>query len=94
MEMIKVKVQTSPAGTFSSKLSPAMATMKVSPESRFPFGSLIPLWSRHISYTMAEFFFFEKVVEAFYTYVFTEPKSSYNQEHTEEVIFREYTNSQ
>jgi hypothetical protein len=28
---------------------------------RFPFGSLVPLWSRQIPYTMAKFFFFEKV---------------------------------
>lgn len=45
---------------------------------RFPFGSLVPLWSRQIPYTMAKFFFFEKVVEAFYTYVFTAPKESYD----------------
>ncbi|KAE8999146.1 hypothetical protein PR003_g17494 [Phytophthora rubi] len=77
MEMVKVKVQTSPAGTFPVKLSPAMAAMKANPETRFPFGSLVPLWSRQIPYTMAKFFFFEKVVEAFYTHVFTEPKSSY-----------------
>lgn len=44
---------------------------------RFPFGSLVPLWSRQIPYTMAKFFFFEKVVEAFYTHVFTAPKESY-----------------
>ncbi|KAL3656263.1 hypothetical protein V7S43_018910 [Phytophthora oleae] len=78
MEMVKVKVQTSPAGTFPVKLSPAIAAMKAnSAETRFPFGSLVPLWSRQIPYTMAKFFFFEKVVEAFYTHVFTEPKSSY-----------------
>jgi hypothetical protein len=32
-------------------------------ETRFPFGSLVPLWSRQIPYTMAKFFFFEKVCE-------------------------------
>lgn len=30
-----------------------------------------------IPYTMAKFFFFEKIVQLFYTHVFTEPKSSY-----------------
>ncbi|RMX65655.1 hypothetical protein DD238_006933 [Peronospora effusa] len=78
MEMVKVKVQTSPAGTFPVEFGAAVAAMKAnSAETRFPFGSLVPLWSRQIPYTMAKFFFFEKVVEAFYTYVFTEPKSSY-----------------
>lgn len=78
MEMIKVKVQTSPAGTFPVAFGPALAAMRAnSAETRFPFGSVVPLWSRQIPYTMAKFFFFEKVVEAFYTHVFTEPKSSY-----------------
>jgi solute carrier family 25 (mitochondrial phosphate transporter), member 3 len=44
---------------------------------RFPFGSLIPLWSRQIPYTVAKFFFFEKIVQTFYTHVFTQPKESY-----------------
>lgn len=79
MEMIKVKVQTSPAGTFPVEFGPALAAMRAnSAETRFPFGSVVPLWSRQIPYTMAKFFFFEKVVEGFYTYVFTEPKSSYS----------------
>ncbi|EQC28503.1 hypothetical protein SDRG_13831 [Saprolegnia diclina VS20] len=78
MEMVKVKVQTSPAGTFPVELGPAVAAMKANAaETRYPFGSVVPLWSRQIPYTMAKFFFFEKVVEAFYTHVFTEPKESY-----------------
>lgn len=78
MEMVKVKVQTSPAGTFPTEFGAALASMRAnSAETRFPFGSVVPLWSRQIPYTMAKFFFFEKVVEAFYTHVFTEPKASY-----------------
>merc|ERR1711965_229903 len=53
-----------------------MSEMKA--ETRFPFGSVVPLWSRQIPYTMAKFYFFEKVVEAFYTYVFTKDKSEYS----------------
>uniref|UniRef100_A0A0A9X787 Phosphate carrier protein, mitochondrial n=1 Tax=Lygus hesperus TaxID=30085 RepID=A0A0A9X787_LYGHE len=76
--MVKVKVQTSPKGTFPVRTIPAMAAMVADRSSRFPFGSLIPLWSRQIPYTMAKFFFFEKVVEAFYTHVFTKPKEEYS----------------
>jgi len=47
-------------------------------ETRFPFGSLGPLWSRQIPYTVAKFFFFEKIVQAFYTHVFTAPKETYS----------------
>eukprot|EP00386_Alphamonas_edax_P005182 GDKI01016355.1.p1 GENE.GDKI01016355.1~~GDKI01016355.1.p1 ORF type:complete len:164 (-),score=40.07 GDKI01016355.1:107-550(-) len=47
-------------------------------ETRFPFGSVVPLWSRQIPYTMAKFFFFEKVVQMFYDKVFTQPKDTYS----------------
>ncbi|KAJ8520299.1 hypothetical protein ONZ45_g2859 [Pleurotus djamor] len=79
LEMTKVKIQTSPSGTFPVAFGAAlskMSAMKV--ETRYPFGSLVPLWSRQIPYTMAKFFFFEKIVQLFYTHVFTEPKSSYS----------------
>ena len=79
MVMVKVKVQTSPPGTFPTALVPALAKMQAkSAETRFPFGSLVPLWSRQIPYTIAKFFFFEKIVESVYTYVLTEPKDSYS----------------
>jgi len=79
MEMVKVKVQTSPAGTWPVGMFPATAKMiQMSSETRFPFGSLVPLWSRQIPYTMAKFFFFEKVVSLFYTHVFTKEKNSYS----------------
>ncbi|CAM9653986.1 unnamed protein product, partial [Phaeothamnion confervicola] len=83
MEMVKVKVQTSAAGTFPTEFGAAWATMSAnSAQTKFPFGSLVPLWSRQIPYTMAKFFFFEKaspwcVVEAFYANVFTQPRDSY-----------------
>ncbi|KAF4317145.1 hypothetical protein BBO99_00007827 [Phytophthora kernoviae] len=73
------------AGSTSSEFFADMAlcpmemveAMKANPETRFPFGSLVSLWSRQIPYITVKFFFFEKVVEVFYTHVFTEPKSSY-----------------
>lgn len=46
MEMVKVKVQTSVPGTFPTALGPAIAAMQANPASKFPFGSVIPLWSR------------------------------------------------
>jgi len=77
-EMIKVKVQTSPPGTFPTGFGAAFAAMNANrAETRFPFGSVGPLWGRQIPYTMAKFFFFEKVVSFFYTNVFTQPKESY-----------------
>merc|ERR1719453_2840055 len=78
MEMVKVKIQTSTPGTFPTEMGAAISKLNADPSSKFPFGSLVPLWSRQIPYTMAKFFFFEKVVAAFYTHVFTEPKESYS----------------
>jgi len=78
MEMVKVKVQTSPAGTFPVAFGEALAKMQANAaELKFPFGSVQALWGRQIPYTMAKFYFFEKCVEMFYTSVFTEPRSSY-----------------
>ncbi|KAJ7224403.1 mitochondrial carrier protein [Mycena pura] len=78
LEMTKVKIQTSKTGTFPTSFGPALAQMRANPETRFPFGSIVPLWSRQIPYTMAKFFFFEKIVQLFYTHVYTQPKESYS----------------
>ncbi|KAF8517904.1 mitochondrial carrier protein [Hysterangium stoloniferum] len=79
LEMTKVKIQTSPVGTFPTSFGPALAAMQANKvELRYPFGSLVPLWSRQIPYTMAKFFFFEKIVQLFYTHVFVEPKETYS----------------
>jgi solute carrier family 25 phosphate transporter 3 len=79
LEMVKVKVQTSPAGTWPTAFLPAVSKMSAqSAETAFPFGSLVPLWSRQIPYTVAKFYFFEKVVQLFYTHVFTNDRSTYS----------------
>lgn len=79
LEMVKVKVQTSKPGTWPTAFFPALSKMsELKAETRFPFGSLIPLWSRQIPYTVAKFFFFEKIVQLFYTHVFTAPKETYS----------------
>jgi solute carrier family 25 phosphate transporter 3 len=78
MEMVKVKIQTAPMGTFPTQLGPAIAALQANPSSRFPFGSLTPLWGRQIPYTMAKFFFFELIVQSFYKHVFVNPKETYS----------------
>ena len=50
LEMTKVKIQTSPAGTFPIPFGAALAQMSAQKvETRYPFGSLVPLWSRQVS---------------------------------------------
>lgn len=49
-EMTKVKIQTSPTGTFPTAFGAALREMSRSKvETRFPFGSLVPLWSRQVN---------------------------------------------
>ena len=78
MEMVKVKVQTSVPGTFPTAFGAAIGAMRADPNSGFPFRSVKALWSRQVPYTMAKFFFFEKVKEEFYARIFTAPKESYS----------------
>ncbi|CAF1575421.1 unnamed protein product [Rotaria sp. Silwood1] len=79
MEMVKVKVQTSVPGTFPTGLIPATIQMNINRNiTRFPYGSIIPLWSRQIPYTVTKFYFFEKTVQMLYTHVFTKEKSTYS----------------
>jgi len=79
-EMVKVKVQTSPAGTFPVPFGEAWGKMSANAaEYRFPYGSIVPLWSRQIPYTIAKFVGFEAVVEYFYKNVLNEkPKAEYS----------------
>eukprot|EP00744_Colponema_vietnamica_P008736 GILI01012456.1.p1 GENE.GILI01012456.1~~GILI01012456.1.p1 ORF type:complete len:325 (-),score=70.42 GILI01012456.1:187-1116(-) len=78
MEMVKVKMQISPKGTVPLQLGAAINYMQTTPGTGFPFRSLVPLWSRQIPYTMAKFYFFERVVCLFYEHVFTAPKETYS----------------
>ncbi|CAF0999022.1 unnamed protein product [Didymodactylos carnosus] len=79
LEMVKVKVQTAPHGTFPVAFGPAWSQMNAKrADTGFPYRSLVPLWSRQIPYTVAKFYFFEKVVQLFYTHVFTQPKDTYS----------------
>ena len=49
LEMTKVKIQTSPAGTFPVPMFAALSEMsKLRAETRYPFGSVVPLWSRQV----------------------------------------------
>ncbi|EKX74329.1 mitochondrial phosphate carrier protein, putative [Theileria equi strain WA] len=82
MEMVKVKVQTAPLNEKwpTSLLGATSKMYAVRADSKFPFGSLRPLLSRQVPYTMAKFYFFEKVVQLFYDHIFTKPKNEYSKQ--------------
>jgi hypothetical protein len=53
LEMTKVKIQTSPSGTFPVAFGAALKEMsRTKVDTRYPFGSLVPLWSRQVSLTV------------------------------------------
>lgn len=50
LEMTKVKIQMSPSGTFPVAFGAALAEMRNRRlETRYPFGSIVPLWFRQVS---------------------------------------------
>jgi len=54
-EMTKVKIQTSPVGTFPTAFGAAITAMsKNRVETKYPFGSLVPLWSRQVNIAFHE----------------------------------------
>jgi solute carrier family 25 phosphate transporter 3 len=69
-EMTKVKMQVSlpgDANPLPMKLVPAMQAMAANKaETRFPFGSLYPLWGRQVPYTMIKFVGFYLTAEWVY----------------------------
>ena len=79
LEMTRVKIQASRTGTFPTTFIPAITEMIAQKETtRFPFGSIVPMWSRLVPATVTKFFFFEKLVALFYTYVLIHPKDTYS----------------
>jgi len=73
-EMTKVKMQvTLPEKgipQFPANFGPALALMSQNrAETKFPFGSLYPLWGRQIPYTMIKFVGFYQTAESIYAFL-------------------------
>jgi solute carrier family 25 phosphate transporter 3 len=78
MEAVKVRMQTSPPeAKFPTTLGAAVSKIKDAEGMNGFFKGLGPLWGRQVPYTVTKFVFYERVVEAFYKYIFTAPKESY-----------------
>jgi len=72
-EMTKVRMQVTlpgQAGGVPKTLLPALREMSArKADTRFPFGSLVPLWGRQIPYTMIKFVGFYYTAESIYKYL-------------------------
>lgn len=75
MECAKVRMQTSPVGTFPRTLRAAAPLIWKAEGLNGFYKSLVPLWGRQIPYTMMKFACFERTVEALYMYVVPKPRS-------------------
>ena len=79
IEKIKFRMQTSPHGTFPSKICPAWWNLVAyRSKNKFPLGGLVPLWCRQIPYTMVQFLVFEASVDTFYNNFLTSQRDSYS----------------
>merc|ERR1711994_1246778 len=75
MESTKVRMQTSPVGTFPTTLRAAAPKIYAAEGLNGFYKSLVPLWGRQIPYTMMKFACFERTVEALYAYVVPKPRA-------------------
>merc|ERR1712102_13676 len=75
MESVKVRMQTSPVGTFPKTLREAAPKIYAAEGLNGFYKSLVPLWGRQIPYTMMKFACFERTVEAIYQYVVPKPRA-------------------
>merc|ERR1739846_241647 len=75
MEACKVRMQTSPVGTFPTTLRGAFPQILKNEGVNGFYKSLVPLWCRQIPYTMMKFACFERTVEAIYQYVVPKPRA-------------------
>merc|ERR1711928_144278 len=76
MEACKVRIQTSPVGTFPTTWGGAFPKIMAAEGINGFYKSLVPLWGRQIPYTMMKFACFEKTVVALYDYVVPKPRAS------------------
>ncbi|CAD8192444.1 unnamed protein product [Paramecium octaurelia] len=78
MEAIKVRMQTSKPGTFTTSGVQAFNQVKTNEGINGLYKGLGPLWARQVPYTIVKFVAFEQIVALFYENVFTKPKDSYS----------------
>lgn len=78
-EMTKVKIQLTKKDEFPKNSIDAYKKMFLNRNNyNWPFGSLIPLWTRQVPYTIVKFVGFEKVNEIIYNNILKKPKSEFS----------------
>merc|ERR1711982_324406 len=75
MESVKVRIQTSPVGTFPTTLREGAPRIYAEEGLNGFYKSLVPLWGRQIPYTMMKFACFERTVGLLYANVVPKPRA-------------------
>jgi len=75
MESVKVRMQTSPVGTFPTTLRAGFPIIAKQEGIMGFYKALVPLWGRQIPYTMMKFACFERTVELLYAHVVPKPRA-------------------
>ena len=70
-------MQTAEPGAFTKNAVTGFNQIKAAEGMNGFYKGLAPLWCRQVPYTVVKFVAFEKIVNQFYTKVFTKPKSDY-----------------
>ena len=70
-------MQTAAEGTFPTNGVTAFNQIRSTEGNAGFYKGLKPLWGRQVPYTIVKFVAFEKIVQYFYSNVFTKPKSEY-----------------
>jgi solute carrier family 25 phosphate transporter 3 len=76
-EATKVRMQTAAEGSFTTSGVAAFNQIRSQEGTAGLYKGLKPLWGRQVPYTIVKFVAFEKIVQYFYSNVFTKPKSEY-----------------
>jgi solute carrier family 25 phosphate transporter 3 len=71
-------MQTADRGTFPTSAREGFPIIMKNEGWNGFYKGIVPLWSRQVPYTMVKFGAFENIVKAFYSNVFTKPKSEYS----------------
>jgi len=71
-------MQTSEPGAFTKNAVEGFGMIKRAEGMNGFYKGIAPLWCRQVPYTVVKFVAFERVVQMFYSKVFTKPKASYS----------------
>jgi len=71
-------MQTAEPGAFTKDAVKGFGMIKQAEGLNGFYKGITPLWCRQVPYTVVKFVAFERVVQMFYSKIFTQPKSSYS----------------